>query len=96
MACWKTVSSLFLVAFPFKLGNDASQFIGPLFLNLLLTAIASGTPVLVSYGYALLMFLGLLLGSVCECQYWHRTMRAGFRLRACLIAAVYRYCTPSV
>eukprot|EP00955_Chlamydomonas_euryale_P046816 353511-Chlamydomonas_euryale.AAC.6 len=35
-ACWATVRGLFLAALPFKLVNDAAQFVGPVFLNLLL------------------------------------------------------------
>jgi hypothetical protein len=81
---------LFLVALPFKLANDASQFIGPIFLNLLLTAISNDGPVLRSYSYAAAMFAGLVGGALCESQFWQRSMRAGFRLRACLIAAIYR------
>lgn len=78
------------MAAPFKILNDASQFVAPVFLNLLLSAIAAGAPVLHSYMLAVAMFVGLILGTICECQYWQRTMRAGFQLRAVLIAEVYR------
>eukprot|EP00892_Ulva_mutabilis_P008206 jgi/Ulvmu1/5758/UM025_0012.1 len=90
VACWKTTARLFLVAAPYKILNDASQFVAPVFLNLLLSAIAAGAPVLRSYLLAVAMFVGLILGTICECQYWQRTMRAGFQLRALLIAEVYR------
>ena len=92
-AAWKTVAWLFITATPFKALNDASQFVGPVFLNLLLTSIARGDPARKSYSYAAGMFAGLVFGSICEGQYWQRSMRAGFRLRAALIAAVYR-CGP--
>lgn len=89
-AAWQTAAHLFLAALPFKLLNDASQFVAPVFINLLLASISGGDPVSHSYGLAGIMFLGLVAGSVCENQYWQRSMRAGFRLRAALVAAVYR------
>ena len=84
------MARLFLTATPFKALNDASQFVGPISINLLLTSIGRNDPALLSYSYAALMFAGLVLGSACEAQYWQRAMRAGFRLRAALIASVYR------
>jgi hypothetical protein len=42
-ACWACVGPLFLSALPFKLLNDASQFVGPIVLNLLLASIAPPT-----------------------------------------------------
>jgi hypothetical protein len=39
-ACASTVGPLFLAALPFKLLNDASQFVGPVILNRLLTVVA--------------------------------------------------------
>ena len=67
----------------------------PISINLLLTSIGRNDPAHISYGYVGLMFVGLIAGSVCESQYWQRSMRAGFRLRAALIAAVYR-CVPEL
>lgn len=64
-------------------------------INLLLSAIATQAPAAHSYALAGAMFAGLLLGSVAECQYWQRTMRAGFQLRAVLIAEVYRCACPA-
>ena len=93
-ACWKTVSWFFICAAPFKALNDASQFVGPVFLNLLLSSIARQDPPGRSYLFAGSMFFGLILGSLSEAQYWQRAMRAGFRLRAALIAAVYRCGLP--
>lgn len=37
-ACWRTEGVLLLSALPFKLLNDACQFVGPIYLNKLLTA----------------------------------------------------------
>jgi hypothetical protein len=39
-ACATAVAPLFLAALPFKLLNDASQFVGPVILNRLLTVVA--------------------------------------------------------
>jgi len=39
-ACASAVGPLFLSALPFKLVNDASQFVGPVILNRLLTVVA--------------------------------------------------------
>ena len=89
-AAWKTTASLFITALPFKLANDASQFVGPVFLNLLLSSISRNDPPRKSYMYAVGMFGGLIVGCICEGQYWQRSMRAGFRLRAAVVAAVYR------
>lgn len=41
-ACWRCTSSLFLTALPWKLVSDAATFSGPVFLRLLLSAVASG------------------------------------------------------
>jgi hypothetical protein len=89
-ASCKTGAWQFITATPFKAANDASQFVGPVFLNFLLGSISRGDPPGQSYAYAVGMFAGFVLGSVAEAQYWQLTMRAGFRLRAALIAAVYQ------
>lgn len=81
-----------LSALPFKLANDASQFAGPLFLSLLLTAVASDAPDAAAKGYLYsgLMLAGLLTGSLADNQQFQRTMRAGFQLRSVLTHAVFR------
>jgi hypothetical protein len=89
-AGWRTVKWQFIAAAPFKAANDASQFVGPVFLNYLLGSIGRNDPPGKSYLFAVVMFAGLILGSLAEAQYWQRSMRAGFRLRAALISAVYR------
>ena len=76
-ACWAVSRGLILVAIPFKLVNDASQFIAPVFINLLLGVVANGDPAAKGYFYAGLMFAGLVIGTLCDAQHFQRTMRAG-------------------
>lgn len=42
------------------------------------------------YLLAALLFVGMLAGILCDNQHFQRVMRAGFRLKAVLTAAVYR------
>ncbi|MQL75608.1 hypothetical protein Taro_007976 [Colocasia esculenta] len=117
----------------FKIGNDASQFVGPVILNLLLQSMQQGDPSWNGYIYAFSIFLGVVrscmpfdinlvslhdlddqisvvldpslpaghypignlilpqaLGVLSEAQYFQNVMRAGFRLRITLVAAVFR------
>ncbi|KAJ1698124.1 hypothetical protein LUZ63_006636 [Rhynchospora breviuscula] len=74
----------------FKIGNDASQFVGPVILNLLLASMQRGDPAWHGYIYAFSIFAGVALGVLCEAQYFQNVMRVGFRLRATLVAAVFR------
>ncbi|KAJ4816006.1 multidrug resistance-associated protein 1 [Rhynchospora pubera] len=74
----------------FKIGNDASQFVGPVILNLLLASMQRGDPAWNGYIYAFSIFAGVALGVLCEAQYFQNVMRVGFRLRATLVAAVFR------
>ena len=62
---------------PFKLVNDASQFIAPTFINLLLGVVEQGDSSAKGYFYAGLMFVGLEIGTLCDNQHFQRTMRAG-------------------
>ncbi|CAI0545433.1 unnamed protein product [Linum tenue] len=73
-----------------KIGNDASQFVGPLLLNQLLQSMQAGEPAWIGYIYAFSIFIGVVLGVLSEAQYFQNVMRVGFRLRATLIAAVFR------
>ena len=68
---------LFLAAIPFKLTNDASQFVGPFFLNLLLGVIGCPGAQMLGYGYAAAMLCGLVLGSLADNQHFQRVVRAG-------------------
>ncbi|KAM3300245.1 hypothetical protein ACQJBY_041331 [Aegilops geniculata] len=74
----------------FKIGNDASQFVGPTVLSLLLESMQKGDPSWNGYIYAFSIFAGVLLGVLAEAQYFQNVTRAGFRLRSTLIAAVFR------
>nr|QWN59129.1 ATP-binding cassette C transporter [Rehmannia glutinosa] len=73
-----------------KIGNDASQFIGPLILNHLLESMQRGDPAWIGYIYAFSIFVGVVFGVLCEAQYFQNVMRVGFRLRSTLVAAVFR------
>ncbi|XP_016548338.2 ABC transporter C family member 2 isoform X2 [Capsicum annuum] len=73
-----------------KIGNDASQFIGPLILNQLLQSMQRGDPAWIGYIYAFAIFVGVVFGVLCEAQYFQNVMRVGYRLRSTLIAAVFR------
>ncbi|KAJ6333090.1 hypothetical protein OIU77_009035 [Salix suchowensis] len=88
------------------IGNDASQFVGPLILNQLLKSMQEGDPAWIGYVYAFSIFAGVVInknseslikgilmqvfGVLCEAQYFQNVMRVGFRLRATLVAAVFR------
>lgn len=73
-----------------KIGNDLSQFVGPLILNHLLQSMQQGDPAWVGYAYAFGIFLGVVFGVLCEAQYFQNVMRVGYRLRSTLVAAVFR------
>ncbi|KAL5716112.1 Canalicular multispecific organic anion transporter 1 [Ranunculus cassubicifolius] len=74
----------------FKIGNDLSQFVGPVILNYLLQSMQQGEPAWIGYIYAFSIFAGVVLGVLFEAQYFQNVMRVGFRLRAILVAAVFR------
>ncbi|GLT67383.1 hypothetical protein SLA2020_396970 [Shorea laevis] len=74
----------------FKIGNDLSQFVGPLLLNQLLQSMERGDPAWVGYIYSFLIFVGVSSGVLCEAQYFQNVWRVGFRLRSTLGAAVFR------
>ena len=76
-AAFKTFKWLFLGALPFKLGNDASQFVGPIFLNLLLGVVENGGSATAGYTYASLMLVLLLAGTLSDNQHFQLVMRAG-------------------
>lgn len=80
----------FLLGGFFKIGNDASQFVGPIILNLLLESMQKGDPSWNGYIYAFSIFAGVALGVLCEAQYFQNVMRVGYRLRSTLVAAVFR------
>ncbi|KAL0556634.1 hypothetical protein IC582_005148 [Cucumis melo] len=73
-----------------KIGNDVSQFVGPVILNKLLESMQRGDSSGIGYIYAFSIFAGVLLGVLCEAQYFQNVMRVGFRLRSTLVASVFR------
>ncbi|XP_022973222.1 ABC transporter C family member 2-like isoform X3 [Cucurbita maxima] len=73
-----------------KIGNDISQFVGPVILNKLLESMQRGDPYGMGYIYAFSMLAGMLLGVLCDAQYFQNVMRVGFRLRSTLVASVFR------
>ncbi|XP_074328761.1 ABC transporter C family member 2-like [Apium graveolens] len=73
-----------------KIGNDLSQFVGPMLLNRLLESMQNREPAWIGYVYAFLIFVGVVCGVLVEAQYFQNVMRVGYRLRATLIAAVFR------
>ncbi|KAI4297457.1 hypothetical protein L6164_037348 [Bauhinia variegata] len=73
-----------------KIGNDVSQFFGPLILNQLLQSMQRGEPAWIGYIYAFSIFAGVVFGVLCEAQYFQNVMRVGYRLRSTLVAAVFR------
>ncbi|XP_059668430.1 ABC transporter C family member 2-like [Cornus florida] len=73
-----------------KIGNDLSQFVGPLILNRLLQSMQQGDPAWTGYLYAFSIFVGVVFGVLCEAQYFQNVMRVGYRLRSTLVAAVFR------
>ncbi|XP_047942047.1 ABC transporter C family member 2-like [Salvia hispanica] len=73
-----------------KIGNDLSQFVGPLILNLLLESMQRGDPAWIGYIYAFSIFVGVVVGVLCEAQYFQNVMRVGYRLKSTLVAAVFR------
>ncbi|KAI3740119.1 hypothetical protein L2E82_30538 [Cichorium intybus] len=74
----------------FKVGNDLSQFVGPVILNYLLQSLQRGDPSWIGYVYAFSIFVGVSLGVLCEAQYFQNVARTGFRIRSILVAAVFR------
>jgi ATP-binding cassette subfamily C (CFTR/MRP) protein 1 len=72
----------------FKIGNDASQFVGPTVLSLLLESMQKGDPSWNGYIYAFAIFAGVSLGVLAEAQYFQNVMRTGFRLRSTLVSVL--------
>lgn len=86
----KSLGARFWLGGLFKIGNDASQFVGPMMLNLLLQSMQKGDPAYIGYIYAASIFVGIMGGVLCEGQYFSNVLRAGFRTRATLVATIFR------
>ena len=76
-AIWRLNKWLFITALPFKLTNDASQFIAPIFISLLLGVVSKHQSSSLGYSYALLMLTGLVIGTITDSQHFQRVMRTG-------------------
>ncbi|WJX30575.1 Multidrug resistance-associated protein 9 [Trifolium repens] len=74
----------------FKIGNDLSQFVGPILLNHLLASMQNGDPSWIGYIYAFSIFVGVSVGILFESRYYHNVLCVGFRLRSTLVAAIFR------
>eukprot|EP00803_Ostreobium_quekettii_P010076 evm.model.scf_1807.1 EVM.evm.TU.scf_1807.1 scf_1807:280-13061(-) len=98
-AMFDTAGYLVLAAIPLKLITDLAQFVSPVFINLLLDLNFSEPGATTrGYVYSGLVLVGLIIGTITDNQQFQRVMRAGFRLRAVLIAELHRkilYLTPS-
>lgn len=98
LVCWQAVSHLFLPAIPVKMISDAAQFVAPVFINLLLSAVSSGAPDRTGYLLSLGLLAGLLTGTLADNQQFQLTMRAGYQVRSMLTHAVYHkilFLTPN-
>ena len=83
---WRLHKREFIISAFWKILNDASQFVGPVFLDALLTSEGS-----VGYIYAAGIFLGLALGLLGENQFFQIMMRVGFQTRAALVAKLFKH-----
>lgn len=95
ISLWRVVNRAFWKRFwlgaLFKIGNDASQFVGPLFLAMMIDFIDDpSAPNWHGYVFAGAIFAGQILGAVSEAQYFQNVMRVGMRIRSSLITAIFR------
>lgn len=77
---------------------DASTFTGAVFLNQLLASVEDEKYAWRGYVYAACIFIGLLIGTLCDAQHFQRVMRAGYRLRSIITTEVQRkalYMSPT-
>ncbi|KAL5577346.1 hypothetical protein UlMin_019045 [Ulmus minor] len=73
-----------------KIGDNLSQFVGPLILNSLLQSMQRGDPAWIGYIYAFSIFAGVVLVVLLEAQYLQNVVRVGSRVKTTLVAAVFR------
>ena len=86
----RSLGKRFWVGGLFRVVEDASQFVGPVLLSKLLESMQRGEEPGIGYVYAAAIFAGIMLGVLCEGQYFQNVMRVGFRVRSTLVAAVFR------
>lgn len=89
-ALMKTIGNLFLAAIPFKLIVDASQFVSPFAIDLILDSARNDQSRWIGYSYSLAMFLGLVIGTLSDSQHFQLVMRGGFRARSIITTEVHR------
>ena len=71
--------------------NDGAQFVGPIFLGLLINFVNDpNQPMWHGYMYASLLFVCTMIGALGEAQYFQIVMRVGMQVRATLQNAVFR------
>mmetsp|Transcript_13169 Transcript_13169/g.18230 ORF Transcript_13169/g.18230 Transcript_13169/m.18230 type:complete len:1650 (+) Transcript_13169:155-5104(+) len=74
-----------------KLINDGAQFVGPIFLNLLVSFVGDkDQPAWKGYMYAGLLFTCTMIGAVGEAQYFQIVMRVGMQVRSALQNSVFK------
>jgi len=74
-----------------KLINDGAQFIGPIFLSLLVDFVGDrDQPEWKGYFYAGLLFVCTMIGAVGEAQYFQIVMRVGAQVRSALQNSVFK------
>eukprot|EP00897_Mesotaenium_endlicherianum_P007283 jgi/Mesen1/6583/ME000336S05803 len=74
----------------YQLVTCFTQFVGPLMLSTLLGSMAAGNPVRVSFGYATVILVGTLIGSMCSVHHTYNVQRVGLRMRSGLMALLMR------
>lgn len=89
-ALFKAFGGRFILAGFFLLVTVYTQFVPAMYLGQLLTSMILGNPISVSYRYAATILVGTIIGSVCTAHYTYNVQRVGFRMRAALIAALFR------
>ncbi|KAK3260537.1 hypothetical protein CYMTET_30507, partial [Cymbomonas tetramitiformis] len=73
---WSCFRGRIFLGFIFKNFNDASQFVGPTFLQLLIKYTESDSiPASSGYIYAFSIFVGSMIGALAEAQYFQYMMR---------------------
>jgi len=83
----------FLLGAVYKTLNDGSQFVGPLFIGLMIKFIQDPTnpPVYIGYGYAAGLFFGAVVGAIGECQYFQSVMKVGLHVRQAMICSIFQH-----
>ncbi|CAH1793470.1 unnamed protein product [Owenia fusiformis] len=90
-AITKTFGAEYMLAGFFKLLSDASGFLSPQILNLLIGFVNGGDPLIwKGYIYAVSLFAIAVFQSIILQQYSHGCFSIGLKVRSAIVAAVYR------